>query len=97
MNVPGLPCEDAIDEQMLHGLALLVAEQTAVFVGPVTPHELICSSAAIEASQPNKEVCLVRCPCLPVLPSGIGLDHAMEERLIVPCTKKFSVLINFVS
>jgi hypothetical protein len=58
-EVPGLPCEDTIYDQMSHCPSL---GDSGVCVAQIMPHKPVCCSAVIKASQPNIELDLARLP-----------------------------------
>ena len=54
--MPNLPGEGAGDDNMLHGLSVLVAKSTSVVVGETVASQSIGSPAAVKVGQPGEHL-----------------------------------------
>ena len=54
--MPNLPREGAGDDNMLHGLDVLVAKSTSVVVGETVAGQSIDNSAAVKVGQPGEHL-----------------------------------------
>ena len=63
--MPNLPGERAGDDDMLHGLDVLVAESTFVVVGETVARQSIGSPTAVKVGQPGEHLDAQGGPALP--------------------------------
>ena len=63
--MPDRARERAPDEDVLYGLAGLIAENASRVVGQAVLGQALASPTSIQKSQPDEFFCTERCPCLP--------------------------------
>lgn len=80
--VPNLSREGAGEDEMVHGLRHLVAEEAAGMVLEASPGKALGSPAAIHAGKPSEKLDPRRRPRLPSKLPGAGGSGAMELRKV---------------
>jgi hypothetical protein len=76
--MPYLSREGTCDEQMVHSLRRLIAEDTSGWVRQMAPLQSVCGPTSVFQSLPKEETYSWWSPSLPDQLPGIELDRTME-------------------